>query len=73
MLGAALGTDAIGTVLTHSQILVLVVFTMLYVPCVATLAAQAREGGWRVAVASALLNLGVSVGIAGAFAHLLPA
>lgn len=73
MLGAALGTDAIGTVLTHSQILVLVVFTMLYVPCVATLAAQAREGGWRVAVGSALLNLGVSVGIAGALARFLPA
>ena len=53
--------------------LVLVVFTMLYVPCVATLAAQAREGGWRVAVGSALLNLGVSVGIAGALARFLPA
>lgn len=73
MLGAALGTDAIGSVLTHQQILVLVIFTMLYVPCVATLAAQAREGGWRVAAASALLNLGVSVGIAGAFARVLPA
>jgi ferrous iron transport protein B len=73
MLGAALGTDAIGTVLSHGQILVLVIFTMLYVPCVATLAAQWREGGWRTAAASALLNLGVSVGVAGAVARLLPA
>lgn len=71
MLGAALGTDAIGTVLNNGQILVLVIFTMLYVPCVATLAAQWREGGWRTAVASALLNLGVSVGVAGVVARLV--
>jgi len=73
MLGAALGTDAIGTVLSNGQILVLVVFTMLYVPCIATLAAQWREGGWRTAVASALLNLGVSITVAGAIARLIPA
>ncbi|HQZ18638.1 MAG TPA: ferrous iron transport protein B [Vicinamibacteria bacterium] len=73
MLGAALGTDAIGTVLSNGQILVLVVFTMLYVPCVATLAAQWREGGWRTAAASALLNLGVSIAVAGVVARLIPA
>ena len=73
MLGAALGTDAIGTVLSHGQILVLVVFTMLYVPCVATLAAQWREGGWRTALASAALNLGVSIAVAGGVARLIPA
>ena len=73
MLGAALGTDAIGTVLSQGQILVLVIFTMLYVPCVATLAAQYREGGLRTALASALLNLAVSVGLAGAVARLIPA
>ena len=72
MLGAALGTDAIGTVLSTGQILVLVVFTMLYVPCIATLAAQWREGGWRTAAASALLNLGVSIAVAGAVARLIP-
>ncbi len=72
MLGAALGTDAIGTVLSSGQIFVLVIFTMLYVPCVATLAAQWREGGWRTAVASFALNLGVSVGVAGGVARLLP-
>jgi ferrous iron transport protein B len=73
MLGAALGTDAIGTVLSPGQILVLVIFTMLYVPCVATLAAQWREGGWRVAATSALLNLGLSMAVAGAVARLIPA
>jgi len=72
MLGAALGTDAIGSVLSNGQILVLVVFTMLYVPCIATLAAQWREGGWRTAVASALLNLGVSITVAGAIARMVP-
>ncbi|MBX7187024.1 MAG: ferrous iron transport protein B [Vicinamibacteria bacterium] len=73
MLGAALGTDAIGNVLSNGQILVLVVFTMLYVPCVATLAAQWREGGFKTAAASALLNLGVSIAVAGAVARFVGA
>ena len=73
MLGAALGTSAIGTVLSHSQILVLVIFTMLYVPCVATIAALWREGGWRTATASSLLNLVVSIAVAGGVGRLIQA
>lgn len=72
MLGAALGADAIGTVLSQGQILVLVIFTMLYVPCIATLASQWREGGWKTAAASFALNLGVSVTVAGLVARLIP-
>lgn len=73
MLGAALGTDAIGTLLSPLQILVLVIFTMLYVPCVATIAALWREGGWRTALASSLLNLAVSILVAGGVGRLIPA
>lgn len=73
MLGAALGTDAIGTLLSPLQILVLVIFTMLYVPCVATIAALWREGGWRTAFASSLLNLAVSILVAGSVGRLIPA
>lgn len=65
MLGAALGTGAVGTLLSPQQILVLVIFTMLYIPCVATLAALWREGGLKTAALSAVLNLTVSIVVAG--------
>ena len=73
MLGVALGTDAIGTVLSQEQILVLVIFTMLYVPCVATIAVLWREGGWRTAAASSMLNLAVSITVAGGVGYLIRA
>ena len=73
MLGVALGTDAIGTVLSQEQILVLVIFTMLYVPCVATIAVLWREGGWRTAAASSMLNLVVSITVAGGVGYLIRA
>ncbi len=71
MLAAALGTEDIGAVLTPGQLLTLVVFTMLYIPCVATLATLWREGGWRTCAASALLNLTVALAV-GAFLARLP-
>ena len=69
MLAAALGTSHIGEVLTHNQILVLVIFTMLYIPCIATLTTLWKEGGWRTCLTSALLNFGVAVAVAGAVAQ----
>ncbi len=72
MLGAALGVVDPGSVLTHGQILSLVLFTMFYIPCVATLTTLAKEGGWKTAGVSAALNFGVAVLIAGIVAHLAP-
>ncbi|MGD0277953.1 MAG: ferrous iron transport protein B [Smithella sp.] len=70
MLNAALGTANISAVLTHCQILVLVVFTVLYVPCVATISALWKEGGWRIALSSIALNTVVSLVVAGAVAYM---
>ncbi len=71
MLATALGTADTGSVLDRGQILVLVTFTVLYIPCAATLAAIWKEGGWRTAVGSALLNFGVAVAIAGVVARVV--
>jgi ferrous iron transport protein B len=68
MLAQALGTAEISSLLSPAQILVLVVFTVLYVPCIATLSTLWKEGGWKLAAGSALLNTGVAVVIAGAIA-----
>lgn len=72
MLGAALGVADPGTILTHGQILSLVLFCMFYIPCVATLTTLAKEGGWKLATTSAALNFSVAVLIAGAVAHWAP-
>jgi ferrous iron transport protein B len=70
MLAAAIGTSDIGLLLSQGQILTLVIFTMLYVPCVATLATLWKEGGWRTCLTSAALNFAVAVVVAGTVAHL---
>lgn len=70
ILTTALGGE-VSAVLSHQQILVLVVFATLYIPCLATLAAIWKEGGWKTCLASAALNLLTALAVAGAFAHFL--
>jgi len=47
MLMQALGTTAVGSVMTDGQLMTLTLFIVFYVPCVATIAVMAREIGWR--------------------------
>jgi ferrous iron transport protein B len=69
MLAAALGTTDIGAVLSQAQILTLVVFIMLYIPCVATLSVLWKEGGFKTCATSALLNFGVALVVASVVAR----
>jgi ferrous iron transport protein B len=71
MLNQSLGTQDISTILSSGQILVLVVFTVLYIPCVATISTLWKEGGWKVALYSVGLNTGVALLVAGTLAHAL--
>jgi len=68
MLNQALDTSNISAVLSHVQILVLVVFTVLYIPCVAVITTLWKEGGWKVALYSIGLNTVVSLAVAGGIA-----
>lgn len=68
MLHQALGITDITLALSAGQILVLVVFTTLYIPCVATLTTLWKEGGAKVAAASAALNTAVALAVAGVIA-----
>ncbi|HVN70723.1 MAG TPA: ferrous iron transport protein B [Desulfomonilia bacterium] len=70
MLNQALGTTDVGAVLTHAQILVLVVFTVLYIPCIATISTLWKEGGWKVALYSIGLNTTVALLVAGTLANI---
>jgi ferrous iron transport protein B len=47
MLVQALGTTDIGSALTTSQMMTYTLFVVFYVPCMATIAAMAREVGWK--------------------------
>ncbi len=47
MLATLLGTTQFNTVLTPAQMYVFAYVVMLYIPCIATIAAMAREFGWR--------------------------
>lgn len=71
MLNQALGSSDIATILTAGQILVLVVFTVLYIPCIATISTLWKEGGWKVALYSMALNTSIAILIAGGLAHAL--
>jgi ferrous iron transport protein B len=60
LLYQALGTTDVLSVMTVAQVLGFTVFVTFYIPCVATLAVQVREIGWRWTAASAALNTGVA-------------
>ena len=68
MLTSALGTADVGSVLTPHQLITLTVFTVLYIPCVATLSTLRAEGGWKLVGQSALLNFTVALLVAGVVA-----
>ena len=65
MLATALGTSNIGAVLSKGQIIVLTVFIILYIPCIASLTTLWKEGGWKTAFTSALLSFTVAIIVAG--------
>ena len=71
MLNQSLGTADIANVLSNIQILVLVVFTVLYIPCIATISTLWKEGGWKIALYSILLNTAVALIVAGGIANIM--
>jgi ferrous iron transport protein B len=63
MLGEALGTTQIQTVLTHTQLLTFTVFVLFYIPCASTIAALSREIGWRGALAAVVVSLALALAL----------
>ena len=72
MLTTAFGTTDLGAVLDRGQLLVLTVFSVLYIPCVATLTTLWKEGGWRTCLASTGLSFFVALAAAGVLARVVP-
>jgi len=67
MLAGLLGTMNFVQVLTPVQMLTLALVSMLYIPCIATIAALKKEFGWKRALGVSLFKIIFAVGIAGLF------
>ena len=64
MLVQALGTTDVGSVMTPAQLLTFTLFVVFYVPCVATVAAMAKQVGWRDTAWISALTVAVALVIA---------
>jgi len=70
MLAALLGTTNFDSVLTPLQMFVFTLVVMLYVPCIATIAACTREFGWKKALAITVTEITFAI-LAGGLAYRL--
>ena len=58
--------------LTPVQMVVFSLVTMIYIPCISTIAALAHEYGWRRAILVTLLDIATAILLGGVAARLLP-
>ncbi|MDO8339860.1 MAG: ferrous iron transport protein B [Candidatus Burarchaeum sp.] len=72
MLAALVGTTQFALVLSPVQMMVLALVTMLYIPCLATISALAREFDMRTALAISAAEVVFALIVGGVAARLLP-
>ncbi len=65
MLAALLGTTNFQSVLTPLQMFVFTLVVMLYVPCIATIAACTKEFGWKKAFAITIIEISFAILVGG--------
>jgi len=65
MLAAILGTTNFGAVLTPLQMIVYSLITMLYIPCIATIAACVKEFGWKKAIFITVFEVAFAIFVGG--------
>jgi len=71
MLAALIGTTNFATVLTPVQMIVLSLVTMLYIPCIATIAALIKEIGWKKAMLITVFKIAFAIFVGGIAFRLL--
>ncbi|EKE01431.1 MAG: hypothetical protein ACD_21C00132G0002 [uncultured bacterium] len=71
MLASILGTTNFAAALTPIQILVLALVSMLYIPCVATIAALSNEFGWKKALGITAFKIIFALAVSGLMFRLL--
>ena len=71
MLASVLGTTNFATALTQLQMFTLALVSMLYVPCIATIAALKREFGWKKALYIAVFEIVFAILVGGILMRVL--
>ncbi|HIE14726.1 TPA: ferrous iron transport protein B [Candidatus Bathyarchaeota archaeon] len=71
MLATLLGTTNFSTVLTSTQMIVFTIVAMLYIPCIATIAALVKEFGWKRASLITILEIFFAIFAGGIAARIL--
>jgi len=71
ILAAHGGTTNFGTILTPVQMIVFSLVTMLYIPCIATIAALVKEIGWKKAMFITVFEIVFAIFVGGAAFRLL--
>ncbi|KYH39715.1 MAG: hypothetical protein AYL33_007530 [Candidatus Bathyarchaeota archaeon B63] len=71
MLATILGTTNFGVVLTPIQMVIYCLITMLYIPCIATIAAFIKEFGWKKAILITLFEVFFAVLLGGVALRIL--
>jgi ferrous iron transport protein B len=71
MLSSLLGTQNFAKVLTSNQMIVFATVTMLYIPCIATIAVLVKEFGYRRALGITLFEIFFATLVGGILARAL--
>ena len=71
LLATLLGTTNFAQVLTPIQMIVFTLVTMLYIPCIATIAALAKEFGWKKALFITVFEIIFAIVVGGVTLRLL--
>ena len=71
LLSSVLGTQNLSNALTPIQMIVFATVTMLYIPCIATIAVLAKEFGYRRAFAITLFEIFFAITVGGVLARTL--
>ncbi len=71
LLSSVLGDQNLANVLTNDQMVVFATVSMLYIPCIATIATLAKEFGYRRALAITLFEISFAIIVGGVLARML--
>ena len=71
LLAELAGTTSFDQVLSPVQMIVFALVTMIYIPCIATIAALAREFGWKRAVGVSIVDISLALTMGGIAYRLL--
>jgi len=71
MLATLLGTTNFSQILSQNQMIVLSLVSMLYIPCVATIAVLKKEFGWRKALSVTIFKIIFAIILGGVVSRLL--